>query len=392
MILPEEIRQKATEYNLQPTDVQKDYVHSWILHCIYAASPLGSQLILKGGNALRKTYLPDTRFSKDLDFSLEAGIDAGFLRDELNKVCEAVGEKTKINFELDKTSVKEKDLAAANINALEARAYFRGFNGDDCITLKVQLDVTPFDHIYLPVQNRPLIHPYSDLNLCATNIKCQKIEEILASKLNVLFHRRKVSDMFDLLHGILFNKNYSVARSEVITTFLKKSIFENNPSAAKQSLLNTPLEDFRPLWPTLVAPVSSLFGFEQVLNNFRNLIDSLFALVPAAVPSFRGGFGMSGGFNSSNFFPSNFRNAIISGGKTQTMIEMVYDGYRRLVEPYAIEYYTRKKDGVGSEYFWGYYTSGGKSGKVGIKRFFCDQIERVENTAEHFQPQWPIEL
>ena len=60
------------------------------------------------------------------------------------------------------------------------------------------------------------------------------------------------------------------------------------------------------------------------------------------------------------------------------MVQLSYDGYNRLVEPYKLEYYIRKKDGRGLEYFWGWDTSGGKSGKIGIKQFICDKIGSVK--------------
>ncbi len=74
------------------------------------------------------------------------------------------------------------------------------------------------------------------------------------------------------------------------------------------------------------------------------------------------------------------------------MIEMIYDGYTRLVEPYRLEYYVRKKDGVGNEYFWGWDNSGGKSGKTGIKMFFCDKIRAVSITDRVYQPKYPVEM
>lgn len=40
--------------------------------------------------------------------------------------------------------------------------------------------------------------------------------------------------------------------------------------------------------------------------------------------------------------------ALAAAGRSQTLVELVYDdGIRRLVEPYKIEYYVRKSDGVG---------------------------------------------
>jgi predicted nucleotidyltransferase component of viral defense system len=82
MIDTSEIDQKATEFGLGSAAVEKDYVHGRVLHTLYSGSPLGPQLVLKGGNCLRKAYLPDTRFSKDLDFSSLQSVDESFLKEE----------------------------------------------------------------------------------------------------------------------------------------------------------------------------------------------------------------------------------------------------------------------------------------------------------------------
>src|SRR5229473_6383843 len=111
---------------------------------------------------------------------------------------------------------------------------------------------------------------------------------------------------------------------------------------------------------------------------------------PAAAPA-AAAFGTVGGmpritslpalaYRSPSYFPWGVRNAIVAAGRSQTLVELIYDdGIRRLVEPYKIEYYVRKKDGVGVEYFWGYDRTGGKSGP-GIKRFICDKILSVRPT------------
>ena len=57
MITDQEIEDRAKEFQLRTVDIEKDYVYGWLLHGIYARSAvLGSSLILKGGNALRKAY------------------------------------------------------------------------------------------------------------------------------------------------------------------------------------------------------------------------------------------------------------------------------------------------------------------------------------------------
>ena len=69
MISKEEIDTLASELQVNASDVQRDYVHGWILKTLYGQSALASELTLKGGNALRKGYFTNSRYSADLDFS-----------------------------------------------------------------------------------------------------------------------------------------------------------------------------------------------------------------------------------------------------------------------------------------------------------------------------------
>ena len=155
MITDAEIEAKAAELRSFPSDVEKDYVHGWFLKGIAARPGLAPQLVLKGGNALRKGYLTDARFSKDLDFSAVASMDRAALERELRDVCAFVEQQTGVHF-VDKTVIKDKDLPIPDVQALEARIYFKGFYNEEKITLKTQLDIAEFDRIHLPIQNRAL--------------------------------------------------------------------------------------------------------------------------------------------------------------------------------------------------------------------------------------------
>ncbi|WP_338550948.1 nucleotidyl transferase AbiEii/AbiGii toxin family protein [Roseovarius phycicola] len=406
MITDQEIEEIGEAQGLTPHEVEKDYVHSWMLQGIFSRPALRRLLILKGGNALRKAYFSDTRFSKDLDFSSTSRVDQLLLETELREVCNLLSANTSIEF-LDKTVVKDKNLPF-DADALEARVYFKGFYNEECVDLKTQLDVTQFDKIYLPVQERLILHPYSDRSSLSETMRVQKAEEVLASKLTTLLHRRKVGDMFDLIYGVLLGRELSVSRAEVISTFLKKSIFEPNPEAARRELLDLPIGEYEEYWGTIIAPSTSVFGFDVVTSRFGEMVNSLFDAVAAPIrrmtPSGFGG-GRSGRLvgraasrsslsetTTIGLMPSSIRSTIINGGRTRTMIEMSYGGYRRFVEPYKIEYYVRKKDGAGNEYFWGYDTTGGSSGKASIKQFFCDRIESASPTNSSFSPRYAIEL
>src|SRR5437762_9774861 len=125
MLADRDIEAKAAEFGLSPNDVEKDYVHSWVLKALSTRPLVTSNLVLKGGNALRKAYFPSTRFSKDLDFSATEHVTAAVLEKELLEVCKVVEAQTSIKF-LDKALVKDKGLAIPGIEAVQARIYFKG--------------------------------------------------------------------------------------------------------------------------------------------------------------------------------------------------------------------------------------------------------------------------
>lgn len=400
MITKEEIDKKAIELQVSSASVEKDYVNGWLLNVLYSNSPLKDILVLKGGNGLRKAYFPNTRFSKDLDFSSLEHINIQSLHDELNTICDQVKQKSGVIFELDRTFIRPKNLPILQNDTLEARLYFKGFYGEESISLKTHLDVTQLDKLLLPVQVRPLIHDYSDTILCDALIRCQKAEEILASKLNSLLYRQKVSDLYDLLYSILFSKGIELNRLEVIKTFLQKTIYESTPLTAKELLQKIQLEVFLPYWGTLITPVTSLFHFDTVTSNFNGMVDSLFNLLPQSQTASLSvsqsssqysvnSYGSS--YSTLSYFSSDMRNIIMNSGRQEKLVELTYEGYTRLVEPYSIEYYVRK-DGLGQEYFWAYDITGGRSRAQSIKRFICEKIENCHETDQSFIPRYDIEF
>jgi predicted nucleotidyltransferase component of viral defense system len=70
MIKAREIQQKAHLDGVRDTQIEKDYILSWILWGISQHKALFKCLVFKGGTALKKIYFDGYRFSEDLDFTL----------------------------------------------------------------------------------------------------------------------------------------------------------------------------------------------------------------------------------------------------------------------------------------------------------------------------------
>jgi hypothetical protein len=160
MIDRSEIDKMAETLSVRPTDVERDYVNGWLLAGIFGASGLGSDLVLKGGNALRKGYFPNTRYSNDLDFTAPRGVDRERLKSEMLRVTEFVAQKTGVQFIDDKLAVVEPKRATNSIDLVELRAYFLDFYGKkQTVPVRVYMDVTEFDRIYLPPKDSRSLTP-----------------------------------------------------------------------------------------------------------------------------------------------------------------------------------------------------------------------------------------
>ncbi len=380
MITRDEVDARAGEFGIHSANVQRDYVFGWLIAGLYETSTLADVLILKGGNALRKGYFPATRFSDDLDFTTAQGLDGDLLVREFNDVCRFAEARSGVKFDLERNQIVGEELIDRAKRVYKLRLYFRDFSGNaDHITLRVKVDVTEFDRIYLPPQIRRLIHPYSDASDCNSEIRVVKLEEALADKMKCLIQRRYSYDLFDLVYGVFVNRELDVDRGELVETFLRKTVFERSPVAARDLLLGVPFDLMRGFWDRLVCPKVSLLSFDRAVGLFRDGLIALFT-------PFSYGAHLAGAY-----FPAALRNPILQAGSELTMLQLTYDGITRLVEPYSLVF-KQRKDGVAQEYFYGYDTTGGHSSGPSIKSFTQGGIQGLENTDIEFEPRYTVEL
>jgi predicted nucleotidyltransferase component of viral defense system len=388
MIEKPEIDAKAEELGVHAANVQRDYVFGWLLSSVYRAdNPLRPLLVLKGGNCFRKAYFEHSRFSNDIDFSAQTELDVGLLLQGLKQACAVAGDSSGVEFLIDDSQVSEKRLADSESRIYEARIYFKSFYGEEDARIRVNLDVKEYDRLFLPIQTRRLIHSYSDAALCQGDIRCLKLEELLASKLKALLQRRHSPDLYDFVHAVFFQKALNISRREVLSTFLKQTIYEPEPMIARNLLLQLPFQALRGFWNEyLVCPKLSLFSFDDAEGWFKTVVGEIFSLVEP-------GFARAGiaGRSSLNYFPSNFRDEIMEAARVRKLLRFVYDGLERKVEPYALVF-KRRRDGVAREYFYAWDLMGGRSGEVGIKSYTADKVHSATVTEETFEPRFPSEL
>ena len=383
MIEAEEIETKAKEFEIHPSNVQRDYIFGWLLFGIFTVSGLKDRIFLKGGNALRKGYFENTRFSGDLDFGIPDDIAEADLLSEINKVCDFIQEKTGVVFVRDDNKIEEKFTASEaplpDLKVYEVRVYFKDFYGNsDHIKIRVSMDVTRFDRTILPLTSVKLIHPYSDAAEVECDICCMKLEEIIATKLKCLMQRQHAPDLYDYVYSVkLLGGNLN--KKEVVQTFVQKTIFGSNPYVLKEILNKTAFDYFREYWDkTLICAKQFVMGVEEAITTFIQDLDNLFA--PYS----------DNGYAQFTYFGADLRAPIMHAGRTQTLLKIRYNNADRIVEPYSLKYLQRK-DGREREYLYVYNCSGGKN-EPGIRCFVPENIQSIENTEERFAPRALVEL
>ncbi len=167
MIEPEEIDTAAAQMGVHQANVERDYVFGWLLKAFFENEYLAPRLIFKGGNCMRKAFYPETRFSGDLDFSVQSAIDVECFQIEINRACALVESQCGVVFDTDRNSFRADRMLDKERQSFKGRVYFEDFYGEESeILISVRLDVSEFDRIYLPPVARPLIHPYSDQSSC----------------------------------------------------------------------------------------------------------------------------------------------------------------------------------------------------------------------------------
>ena len=362
MIDRDEIVAKSKEFEIHTSNVQRDYVFGWFLAGIYTECELKDYFVLKGGNSFRKAYFGNTRFSNDLDFSLQSDLTEDYIKKELNNVCDFVHGNAGIVFDKGRIRVEPKKRVDPSKKVYDARIYFKDFFGKESqIIISIRLDISRFDKIYLPIQNRQIIHPYSDFKICSREIRCVKLEELLATKLKCLLQRRHVADLYDYIYTIFFDTGIEINRSEIVSTLLKMTIFERNPGILQSLFIGLPFEFFKRFWKKfIICPRLGTIDFDQAIESFKTHISELFGGLPV-------------GRGERSFFPAEFRNIILDAASGMNLLEVVYDGYARIVEPYSLAYKTRI-DRVSKEYFYVWDRTGGRSGSTGIKTFLHPKI------------------
>jgi predicted nucleotidyltransferase component of viral defense system len=160
-----------------PLDIaEKDY-HLALAVRLISKSPLGSTLVFKGGTAIHHCYLPQYRFSEDLDFT---SLDRQLSLKDVVAALEASGEfVVKKRFESPAT-IKIERLSYAGVLTQPG-------------SIKVEIDRK--QNVVLP----PVEQHYTNVWGVEAAIQTLHLLEITAEKIRAAATRARYRDFYDLL-------------------------------------------------------------------------------------------------------------------------------------------------------------------------------------------------
>ena len=202
MINSAEISKQAHRLGLGDKTIEKDYVLTWVLNAI-AASPLHDLLAFKGGTAIKKMYVPDYRFSEDLDFTL---LDIRQTNAELRTAVE----------ELFPWLAREANLTLATQRVEEHSSgnptIYLNYVGplQAALTSRfLKVDFSRDEDLAFPPEERRIQSSYSDCQARDAVLVVYSLEEILVEKLRSLLTRTEPRDLYDI-HYLLTNRMVDV--------------------------------------------------------------------------------------------------------------------------------------------------------------------------------------
>ncbi|MFH1553161.1 MAG: nucleotidyl transferase AbiEii/AbiGii toxin family protein [Candidatus Omnitrophota bacterium] len=165
---------RSLKYNL--ADAEKDYFLAIVSKIIYESS-LRDKLVFKGGTAIHHTYLPQTRFSEDLDFT---SLDKSITLEEVEKV---LGPH-------DFLEVKNKHMSEATIKIERLK-----YTGPLGLSNSIKIEIDYMQNVVLPAKSIP----YKNVWKVDTKVNAMDIREICAEKIRAASDRARYRDFYDLV-------------------------------------------------------------------------------------------------------------------------------------------------------------------------------------------------
>lgn len=225
---------------------EQDYFLALVLKILYS-SPLKDVLVFKGGTALHHTYLPQLRFSQDLDFTALRKVTI----DELKLVFD----------EYEFLEIKKHYTSSATVKI--ERLLYRGVL-DMPASLRLEIDFT--QNVVLPSRDMKYKNHYN----VDAKASVMDIREICAEKIRAMNERYRYRDFYDF--GMImrkFNFNLSEIVDLLRTKELRKSLAHDTIMEHWKLARNAKQKDIEQIYVSEEIPDTEIAGFLQKIQTDR---------------------------------------------------------------------------------------------------------------------------
>mgnify|MGYP001316269756 FL=1 len=238
--------------------LEKDYCLSWFLVGM-SATPLKDILAFKGGTAIKKCYIPDYRFSEDLDFTLREETALETIKSHLDEAFSRTEEASGIKIRFSRYDRHSHENSHTFYLAYEGP--LPGATGKE-----VKVDITIRERIVFPVETLPVLNAYAEYRDLPADalIGVYSLNEIAAEKIVALFDpaRNEPRDLYDLWH---LTGNGLVGPADLTHAVASKAAFRNRTMTDAKDIFLRKEARLKKLWSIrLATQIAELPEFDEV--------------------------------------------------------------------------------------------------------------------------------
>lgn len=216
MIPITEINDVVSKFEVPAETIEKDYIISWILHCL-SKSKLREDFIFYGGTAIKRIYFDNHRFSEDIDLISSKNFSADSILKEMSVLQQAL-EEANLFLEIDHNSIIiQKDR-------MQLLVRYSGYEEITGAPKQVRIDYAMNMDLYGHVIVAKILPSYSDLKNSNRTLQVMSLNTILANKLGLLTDstRNEPRDVFDIWFLLHRAKQFEFDFSQVCQIYKEK--------------------------------------------------------------------------------------------------------------------------------------------------------------------------
>jgi predicted nucleotidyltransferase component of viral defense system len=390
MITKQDIIDRATEWQLRPEVVEKDYVLGWLLAALSVQEEIQDSWVFKGGTCIKKCYFETYRFSEDLDFSFlpEAAYSDSEIRGNLLNLTRTANELSGIDFPEEFVEVKPRKNKQGQ-PTFQGKVGYRGPLGFPGVP-KILFDITQHEPVLDAPSSQSVFHPYPDVLAEGSSVVAYSLHELVAEKTRALYERTRPRDLYDVVY-ILENQPSLFDLSRLRNLFHQKCEVKGLTPPSADQLIEVVIgnEELRSEWENMLAhQLPALPSLDDLIARLPDLIRwidepavALPAITTRARPVAAGEvvYAPAGIQYSGTGRPLE---AIRFAGMNRLLLEFDYHGRRRRVEPYSL-----RTASTGNLLFYAWELADNH-----IKAYKVAEMFNIRPTTTSFRPRFGIEF